>query len=106
MIECLKKESIEVNINCFAFLKMTSNSDSDTPVTPKKTKISKPKLLQKYKPEWEKQYEWIKSDPQNKNGARCILCTVNFTIGSAGIGQVNELFNIHLCVMCYPENFF
>ena len=77
---------------------MASNSDSDsyTPVTPKKAKLIKSKQLQKYKIEWEKQYDWIKSDPQNKNSAKCILCAVNFTIGSAGIGQVSELINISL----------
>lgn len=68
---------------------MTSNSDSDNdtpPVTPKKAKITK--VLQKYKPEWEKQYKWITSDLQNKSNAKCIICGVNFSISSAGIGQV------------------
>lgn len=66
---------------------MTSDSENDTPpVTPKKAKITK--VLQKYKPEWEKQYDWLTSDRQNKNNARCNICGVNFTIGSAGIGQV------------------
>ncbi|XP_047517164.1 uncharacterized protein LOC125057485 [Pieris napi] len=69
-------------------LKMTSNSDSDTPVTPKKAKITK--VLQKYKPEWEKQYNWLTSDLQNKSNAKCIICGVNFTISSAGIGQIKQ----------------
>ncbi|RVE50698.1 hypothetical protein evm_004608 [Chilo suppressalis] len=64
---------------------MTSNSDNDTPVTPKKAKITK--VLQKYKTEWEKQNNWITSDLQNKTNAKCITCGVNFTICSAGIGQ-------------------
>lgn len=67
-------------------LTMSSNSDSDTPVTPKKAKISK--VLQKYKPEWEKKFNWITSDFQNKSNAKCITCGVSFTISSAGIGQV------------------
>ncbi|XP_039967603.1 uncharacterized protein LOC120779435 isoform X2 [Bactrocera tryoni] len=50
------------------FPKMCS-SDSDIPATPKK------KLMQKYKPEWEKQ---------------CTICAVNFTIGSGGIGQIKQ----------------
>lgn len=71
---------------------MASNSDSDsyTPVIPKKVKLIKSKQLQKYKIEWEKQYDWIKSDPQNKTSVKCILCAVNFTIGSADIGQENK----------------
>lgn len=70
-------------------METNSDSDIDTPVTPKKAKLTKPKQLQKYKAEWEKQYEWIKSDPQNKNLAKCIICAVSFTIGSGGIGQVS-----------------
>lgn len=56
--------SLEVYISSFALFKMASNSDSDsdTPVTPKKAKLIKPKQQQKYKPEWENQYE----DSQNK----------------------------------------
>nr|CAI5860877.1 unnamed protein product [Callosobruchus analis] len=37
----------------------------------------------KYQPDWEKQYKWLTSDLQNKSNARCIICGVNFTIGSA-----------------------
>ncbi|XP_018784195.1 PREDICTED: uncharacterized protein LOC108965966 [Bactrocera latifrons] len=66
------------------------SSDSDIAATAKKTKISKLKVMQKYKPEWEKQYGWVTSDSQNKTNARCTICAVNFTSGSGGIGQIKQ----------------
>lgn len=73
--------------------KMESDSDT-TPTTPrKKAKLSKVK--QKYKHEWECQYDWLTSDPLCEYNAKCKMCALTFTISHAGVGQVRN-FRLHL----------
>lgn len=66
-----------------------SASSSSAPLIPtKKRKIQK--RLQKYKPEWERVYDWITKDPQNVYNAKCAPCNITFSIGKSGIGQVSS----------------
>lgn len=68
-----------------------SASNSSAPLTPiKKRKITK--RLQKFKPEWEREYEydWITEDPQNIYNAKCKPCNITFSVGKSGIGQVSS----------------
>lgn len=70
---------------------MEENSDSEPyVVTPKKAKLSKSKMLQKYISEWEKVYDWSHGDSHNQFNAKCKICNISFTIGTAGIGQVGD----------------
>ena len=83
---------------------MEENSDSESyMVTPKKAKLSKSKRLQKYKSEWEKVYDWLHGDSHSQFNAKCKICNISFTIGTAGIGQVRDTGNtgsIKLFTVC------
>lgn len=51
---------------------------------------AKNKRLQKYKNQWEnEQGNWLTNDPQNQYNGKCKLCGTEFTVASAGIGQVS-----------------
>lgn len=66
-------------------------SDNELPTTPPTTPRKKAKLLkvqQKYKHEWECQYDWLTSDPLCEFNAKCKVCAITFTISHAGVGQV------------------
>lgn len=66
-----------------------SASNSSAPLTPiKKRKITKG--LQKFKPEWEREYGWITEDSQNIYNAKCKHCNITFSVGKSGIGQVRS----------------
>lgn len=65
-----------------------SSSDSESAVTPTKKRKTE-KRLQKYKPEWEKSYAWIRKDSENILNAKCTLCNITISIGKSGIGQVS-----------------
>lgn len=82
---CLKKTSTEVNT--------AINSTSNSQVTTEEAKTSK----SNYK---NKMNEWIRSNLQNKRNVKCILCILNFIIGSTGLGQVSRAEE------CNQEKFF
>lgn len=75
---------------------MECDSDDVSCTRPKK-KQRKEKRLQKYKTEWESNYQWCK-DANKKYGAKCTLCGISFSIAGSGIGQVS--FKWFQCLLC------
>lgn len=66
-------------------------SSSSAPLTPiKKRRLQLQKRLQKYKPEWEREYDWIIGDSQNIYNAKCKPCNITFSVGKSGVGQVSS----------------
>lgn len=70
---------------------------------PTKQKI---KRLQKYKSQWEIEHgDWLINDPLNEYNGKCKFCGITFTVASAGIGQVCNIFSfflyVHGCVCVF-----
>ncbi|KAK4882627.1 hypothetical protein RN001_005946 [Aquatica leii] len=67
---------------------MESENESPPPPTTPRKKAKLLKAQQKYKHEWEYQYDWLTSDPVCEFNAKCKICALTFTISHAGVGQL------------------
>lgn len=75
----------------FSAQKMESENESPSPPTTPRKKAKLCKVRQKYKHEWECQYDWLACDPVCEFNAKCKICALTFTISHAGVGQVGDL---------------
>ncbi|KAK4882364.1 hypothetical protein RN001_005683 [Aquatica leii] len=75
---------------------MESENESPlSPTTPRK-KAQLLKAQQKYKHEWEYQYDWLTSDPVCEFNAKCKICALTFTIGQTKNLSDDDIFEL-LC---------